>query len=185
MNDNFIFTSKESEHLAGLKKLYLSNNEIKSIRNRRKVDGQVRVNLETLDLQHNKIESLEGIESQTELSELYLNCNKIKQIHQLKLFGKPESVGLWNQIESIEGVEIFKKISVLDLKSNQLKRIEMLANLPNLNYSLTNNQIESIDTIENMTSLKYLDLNSNKINLIDCLRNLPKLNYLILSRDTN
>jgi hypothetical protein len=122
-------------------------------------------NLNQLDLRRNKIKELKGLE----------NCQSLK-LQSLYLSG--------NQIDEIKGLKLLTSLESLDLRSNRIKEIKDLDSLINLQeLYLSGNQITEIKGLETLIHLKELDLRRNKISEIKGLENLLNLHTLDLSRN--
>jgi len=96
------------------------------------------IELNDLDLSHNKIKNLNGLENLVNLRILRLSSNQISEISGLERLVNLEELYLnENQIKEINGLENLTNLRVLDLSYNEItddKAIEELkANLPNLN----------------------------------------------------
>jgi len=96
------------------------------------------IELNDLDLSHNKIKNFNGLENLVNLRILRLSSNQISEISGLEHLVNLEELYLdENQIKEINGLENLTNLRVLDLSYNEItddKAIEELkANLPNLN----------------------------------------------------
>ncbi|MBB1523111.1 MAG: leucine-rich repeat domain-containing protein, partial [Clostridiales bacterium] len=103
---------------------------------------------------------LTGLEKAINLTQLYLNNNKIENVEPLK--------GLTN-------------LTYLDLEKNKIENIEPLKELTNLrDLYLNNNKIENVEPLRGLTNLVELTLYNNKIDNIDSIRNLNNLKILVM-----
>uniref|UniRef100_A0A8C6MN69 Dynein regulatory complex subunit 3 n=1 Tax=Nothobranchius furzeri TaxID=105023 RepID=A0A8C6MN69_NOTFU len=89
-----------------------------------------------LDLFHNLIEKIEGLDSLYNLTWLNLSYNKITKI---------------------EGLDGLKKLEVLNLSNNNISRLENMDALQNLSHFLVaNNLIKDLDNVLYLTRMKKL-----------------------------
>ena len=117
-----------------------------------------------LNLSGNKITKIEGLDSLTNLTELYLSKNQISHIESLDRLTNLTKLYLFsNQISHIKGLDRLTNLIVLSLSYNQISRIEGLDRLKKLTalylYSNQISRIEGLNVIP--SSLKYLGINDN------------------------
>ncbi|XP_062895361.1 leucine-rich repeat-containing protein 23 [Mobula hypostoma] len=134
----------------------------------RDTEGIAHPLLETLNLNHNHIQAVSG-----------LNPEKLTSLHTLELRG--------NQLESTLGINL-PHLRRLYLAGNNIVSLEGLESLVGLQtLHLRENQIEKLDGFsERMASLQYLNLRGNQIidvQQLKSLRCLPKLRALILAEN--
>ncbi|KGN89867.1 hypothetical protein HR15_03680 [Porphyromonas gulae] len=163
--------------------------------------------LKSLDLSHNRISKLEGLERLTSLAELYLLDNQISKLEGLdhltsltrldlrgnqiaKLEGLDSLTSLTglnlmrNQIIKLEGLERLTSLTELDLSGNQIAKLEGLDSLTSLTeLYLWGNQISKLEGLDSLTSLTRLDLSDNQIAKLEGLDSLTSLTGLYLKRN--
>ncbi|KAH6602000.1 hypothetical protein BASA61_001552 [Batrachochytrium salamandrivorans] len=145
-------------HEHQLRVLNLQGNLISRIEN---IDVLTR--LVSLNLCHNQIEGISGIDGLINLRALMLGCNRIRKI---------------------EGLEKLVKLDLLDLHSNQIAIIEnmdMIVDLRVLN--LEDNLIETVPTLTKLNALEELNLKRNKICAFSNNDHLENLHRLFLSEN--
>ncbi|MBB1523065.1 MAG: leucine-rich repeat domain-containing protein, partial [Clostridiales bacterium] len=140
------------------------------------------INLTKLYLENNKIKNIESLKGLNKLTELSLQNNNIENVEPLKDLNKLTNLYLSNnEINNIEGLRNLTNLTYLTLENNKVENLEGLNSLTNLEeLYLDNNKIENLDPLKGITSLTYLFLNRNKINNIEGLTNLTNLTYLSL-----
>ena len=140
------------------------------------------INLTELYLNSNKVENIEPLRGLTNLTILSLNGNEVENIEPLRGLTNLIFVSLdSNKIENIESLRELTNLTDLRLNSNRIENIESLRGLTSLNYLyLYNNKIENIDPLEDLIDLYELDLEENKITNIEVLTGLTSLNKLNL-----
>ena len=113
--------------------------------------------LQRLDMQHNRIERINGLDNLIYLKEINLNSNCLKTIDCLLGLNNLETLRISsNDIWDINGIENLRKLKILDLSRNHIKEI---------------------DGIENLSSLQVLDLSHNNLTSIDKLRRIARHNH--------
>ena len=167
----------EISELIWLKELDLSHNQIS------KIEGlDSLVNLSTLILGSNQISKIEGLYTLVNLSELYLSTNKISKIEGLyTLVNLSELYLSSNKISKIEGLHTLINLLKLELSDNQISKIEgldMLVSLSELYLFL--NQISKIEGLDSLVNLSKLYLASNQISKTEGLDSLKELYVLHL-----
>lgn len=111
------------------------------------------------------IENIQGLELATNLEDLDLSGNRIRD-------GSP--------------LQSLIKLKKLDLHWCNLEKIDFLSNLINIQWlNLRDNSIFSIKSLENLTNLHHLFLSENIIIDLSPLRNLSKLETLHLGTYTD
>jgi Leucine-rich repeat (LRR) protein len=178
--------------LKKVKKLLLSNNQIKRLKSQTFIGLD---NMETLDLQKNKIMDLEinTFKHLTNLKSLNLSHNKLYNL----------TSGVFNDLFVLTGLDLSsnlltklgskfipKSVKVLNLGSNNLNNIrsnyfDYLTNVETLN--LASNQISAIEgkSFDSLLHLKRLYLTDNCLMRIDkkIFHNLKSLEYLHLDQN--
>lgn len=116
-------------NIKSLKELNLKNN--KKITN--VVDMSKLNNLTILDLQDNKIQSLNGMQSLENIEKLRLSNNNIESINELKQYVNIKELTLANNsISDMTAVLNMKKLEELDLSGNEIENIISLKKLEKL-----------------------------------------------------
>ncbi len=108
---------------------------------------------------------VEGLENFTELTDLHLNGNNIKEITGLDKLVNLRNLYLnANKIEWISGLENLSKLERLYLSGNNIQEIEGLENLTNLRILLLNdNKISNIRGMENLAALQHFEIINNPV----------------------
>ena len=149
------------------------------------------INLKSLWLDNNALDSISGLDNQTLLTNLYLNNNMISDITGLESLINLKILNLaHNYIRSIQGIDKCP-LPTLDLEGNRLKMatdIEQIVLCPSIKaLNLANNQIDDqniLTILEKLTKLKFLRLDGNPVirKIQNYRRTLiikfPKLRYL-------
>ncbi|ROT46888.1 leucine-rich repeat domain-containing protein [Candidatus Cardinium hertigii] len=162
-------------------------------------------NLRHLNLNHNQLTTITGLENLTQLRWLYLIGNRLRAITGLKKLTQLKYLNLGNnqltditelknlthlkslylnhnQLTAITGLENLTQLLELDISNNELTAIAGLKNLTQLKcLYLNHNQLTAIAGLENLTQLQKLYLNSNRLTDITGLEDLRQLEYLVLS----
>ena len=141
-----------------LRLISLQHNSIKRIQH---LDTTFR--LVFLDLYHNRLEQITGVESLTNLRVLMLGKNRIKRI---------------------EGLQRCCRLSVLDLHGNRITQINGLDNLAELKIlNLAGNQIRKICNLQGLVSLEELNIRRNRIRNLSGLDNVSLLKLFISNNE--
>ncbi|MFU0823638.1 leucine-rich repeat domain-containing protein [Clostridium sp.] len=119
----------------------------------------------SMDLNHNNIEDLEGIQYCVNLKKINLSYNKISNIDNLRNLKKLEEINLFNNnIEDISALSNLSKLKKIDLAKNRIKDVTPLGSLKNLQeLDLYSNHIENIEVLSQLKKLTFLDVSRNKI----------------------
>jgi Leucine-rich repeat (LRR) protein len=136
-----------------------------------------------LHLEGKNLDSLEGIEYFTNLTELYCSNNQLRDISSLGKLPKLEVLYLDNnKISDISGLQDLANIKEINLNVNEIIDIHSLAGLSNLRaLYLDVNKINDISSLAGLSNLEVLEAYQNDISDIECLKNLTKLNFLVIS----
>jgi hypothetical protein len=118
-----------------------------------------------LNLTNNNITSLDGIELDNNLQELYLGYNKIKETGGLSSLTNLQVLYLHNnQIKEIGALSALTNLEQLYLDCNQIKEVGTLSSLTNLYLlDLFHNQIKEIGGLSSLTNLQYIHLGDNQM----------------------
>ncbi|VDK78433.1 unnamed protein product [Dibothriocephalus latus] len=121
--------------------------------------------LVVLDLSHNDIESMNGVERLSNLQALSLSANCIKVMADMRSLRKLQFLDLKrNKISRIEGVAEHPSLRVLCLSENRLSRLSGVTNMPHLvELDLRENQIQMLDPLYGMDQLRRVFLSHNRI----------------------
>nr|VZI34083.1 unnamed protein product [Spirometra erinaceieuropaei] len=121
--------------------------------------------LVVLDLSHNDIESMDGLERLSNLEALSLSANCIKVMSDVRGLTKLQFLDLKrNKISRIEGVSEHPSLRVLCLSENRLTRLSGVTNMPYLReIDLRENQIQTLDPLFGMDRLRRVFLSNNRI----------------------
>lgn len=136
----------------------------------------------TLDLSKCNITSLEGMQSCTELSHLYLNNNRITDISPLLTLNKLRYLDVSNNnITKLYRIPPYLKH--LDLSGNAITDIDAL-NLTDtiVHLDIAKNKITNIKPISGYKILRYLNVKNNQITNLNIL---PKRKYARLFTSGN
>jgi hypothetical protein len=139
--------------------------------------------LKLLNLQHNHIRSLQGIQILTRLVFLDLYDNSISDMNPLRNLKSLRVLMLGkNNVEKISGLEDMTKLDVLDIHSNRLTSVEGISHSESLRVlNLAGNFITRIDKMAEMENLTELNLRRNEILSVTSLEHLHFLQRVYLS----
>ncbi|MGC7139061.1 leucine-rich repeat domain-containing protein [Listeria ivanovii] len=126
--------------------------------------------------------SIDGLQYFTNLKELYLSRNHIRDLTPLKDLTNLAILCLdKNRLENLNGIPSNKLVR-LSLEDNELTQVDALANLTQLEtLFISKNQLKNIDALANLTNLKTLDLNRNELEDLSPLARLENLTSLDLA----
>ena len=149
--------------------------------------------LESLDGRKLGIKSLSGLETATNLQELFLDSNEISDITPLAYLTQLQELSLdsneisditplaYRILRIIDGLETATNLQALFLNSNKISDITPLAVLDSLQaLELNSNKISDLRPLAYLDKLIHLELNSNEISDITPLAHLDKLQRLYL-----
>ena len=141
------------------------------------------INLTNLFLESNKIENIEPLKGLTSLTSLNLSSNKVENIEPLRGLTNLGYLQLSdNKIENVEPLKGLTSLTSLTLSRNKIENVEPLKGLTSLtSLTLSRNKIENVEPLKGLTSLTSLSLFSNKIENIEPLKGLTNLGHLQLS----
>ncbi len=137
----------------------------------------------TLDLSNSSIESIDGLQGCTSITELYINDNKILSLDSLSMLNKITVLIADNN--NISNVDLLPStLTYLNVSKNNLTDMECVQYINNLEYLFADeNDISDIDCLENKSKLKSLSLSDNSISDISVLSGCTGLTYLNLSHN--
>jgi Leucine-rich repeat (LRR) protein len=170
----------DSSGLLSAGEIYMPLNSFHKIRN----DWASTV--EVLQLNHQKLASLNGIEVLPNLRKASFIGNVIMEITSVNQCRNLEELSLEdNLLTRIQNLQTLTNLKKLDLGRNFIKKVEGLQNLDCLTQlSLEDNLINSMSGIEVLSSIMELYIGNNKLeNLkeVALLKDLPKLIILDIS----
>ncbi|PEF44623.1 hypothetical protein CON22_20790 [Bacillus cereus] len=141
--------------------------------------------LTSLDIQHDRVLLLEGLQYATSLTSLKLNSNEISDISPLSGLTNLEDLFLsYNEIRDISPLSGLTNLKYLKLDSNEIRDVSPLSGLTNLEYlRLNSNEIRDISPLSRLTRLYHLALDSNEISDVSPLPGLQNLRSLQLSKN--
>ena len=159
----------------GLRLLSLQHNFIKRIHNLDFISRLV-----FLDLYHNRLDHIAGLEPLSNLRVLMLGKNRIRKIECLTDCPKLSVLDLHgNRISSIVGLEKLTELKVLNLASNLIRKVAGLQNLSLLEeLNLRRNRIRTTTGLESVSSLQKLYMSNNEIQGLSSMSNLERLTKL-------
>lgn len=139
--------------------------------------------LTKLNLGHNRLTEIKGLEKLTQITDLILSNNQLKEIKGLENLNQLIYLGLGgNQLKEIKNLEKLTRLTCLNLYDNQLKEIKGLEKLTQLKeLYLHNNRLAEMKGLETLTQLKRLTLSDNLLNEIKNLEKLNQLTFLSLN----
>eukprot|EP00667_Euglena_gracilis_P007458 EG_transcript_7533 len=139
--------------------------------------------VKSLDLSHNELKQLNGLQPFSSLTHLDLRNNKLCVLQGLPLSLQRLNVA-HNQLTSLDGLAALPFLQELDATDNKLTSVTGLPRAAPLKaLRLANNRLPSCQGLEPLGQLESLDLDSNYISLFDDVRplmNLPALRSLVL-----
>ena len=150
----------------GLQVLYLSRNIIQNIR---RGTFYHLIQIRELDLSHNKVRSMEGLSTLTQLKTLHLSHNELHYLDPIWLesFHNLESLDLSNNALTQMDEEPFQNLfylQQLDISSNKISRLTIMGGLESLNVLLAQDNILSdLSFVSRLRQLKYLDVSHNVV----------------------
>ena len=139
--------------------------------------------LDRLDAALQGISDLTGLESTSNLKELYLDNNNITDVSALSGLTNLRQLNLsWNNISDISALSGLTNLTQLSLYSNNISDISALSGLTNLTQlSLSWNNITDISALSGLTNLYSLWLPDNNITDVSALSGLTNLTQLSLN----
>ncbi|BFZ17225.1 hypothetical protein BsWGS_20264 [Bradybaena similaris] len=146
--------------LCSLKKLQclrLDNNQISKLEIPELVSC---ANITSLDVSHNRLETLAPLSYLPNLGELFASGNRLKKTDDLTKC---------------------KKLQEVDLSRNQISDLSGLANLPNLQIlDVSHNRIKTLNSVIKLRALEELNINNNDVEELSCVGSLfPSLQVLL------
>ena len=143
--------------------------------------------LKVLEVSDASVTDLSGLEFCTNLMELYLHRNKIKNISPLSSLTRLTTLYLWgNKIEDISAVSNLKGLTYLNLGGNFVGDIQVLEKLTNLTRLVVEENLilKDISPLSKLTKLNFLALGKNQIEDLSPITKLTKISNLWLSNNS-
>ncbi len=179
INKNNVLISNGSDNHENIQVTIKDKNLEKKIRtilgiSNKQLTSQDMKKIVSIDLNHNNIESLEGIEYCSNLKNINLTSNKVKSIEPLRNLEKIEFMNLHdNNIQDISALKELVKLKELDLSNNYIENVDSLSDLQNLKkLDLYHNNIADISSLGNLTNLEFVDVSHNKIQSLAQIKNI-------------
>jgi Leucine-rich repeat (LRR) protein len=138
------------------------------------------VNLEDLNVAHNRIQDLNPLLHLRKLIRLDLGFNDIERVTAL-----PRALHIdlnHNRLGEIDWVKSTPSVRTILLEYNRIEDLTPLSELEWLvELRVSGNRIERLDGLQHATRLEFLDASSNRINSVEELRALSQLTMLQLA----
>ncbi|MDD9975728.1 MAG: leucine-rich repeat domain-containing protein, partial [Candidatus Poribacteria bacterium] len=133
--------------------------------------------LESLNVDDRKITNIAGLEYATQLRELFMGRNQIKNYDRLAELPNLTTLYLWtNNISDLSVLPILPKLEFLDLNWNHIRDVGRLAGFTNLTtLMLRDNKINDVSPLTGLVNLEVLHLKGNPIQDTSVLASLTKL----------
>ncbi|KAK3006798.1 hypothetical protein RJ639_015759 [Escallonia herrerae] len=148
-----------------LKELYVSKNEVSKIE-----EIEHFHELQILELGSNRLRVMENMQSLTNLQELWLGRNRIREINLCGLKCIKKISLQSNRLTTISGLEECIAVEELYLSHNGISKMEGLSTLVNLRVlDVSANKLTAVNGIENLNQLEDLWLNDNQISSLEGL----------------
>ncbi|MEN6426481.1 MAG: leucine-rich repeat domain-containing protein [Phycisphaerales bacterium] len=130
-----------------------------------------------------QIESLVGIEYATNLRDLYLRYNRIRDLSPLAGLTNLETLILHRTwLDSLSPLSGLTRLSCLDLNTTHISDISALSGLYELTkLDLRNNEVSDISALSGLANLDELVLERNQVTDVSALLGLTCLSYLNLA----
>lgn len=156
--DGFVsYDLDESQRIVGLHLFHLGIKDITPIVGL--------LDLELLDIRHNKIEDISPIIHLSNLTHLFFGENPIIDISPIKQLKKLIKLSCFNSnIDSIQFIEGFEKLEFLDVSNNRIDNIDILSSMTNLkSVVLDRNFIKEIPSLSQLKKLSYFSIETNLV----------------------
>ena len=139
-----------------------------------------------LDLSNEGLTDIRDLSKFTELTKLYLNFNRIKDVEPLRALIKLKELRIHSNYEHLSDIDALRDLTDLEIlyvHANSISRIDALKNLTKLKtLALGYNRISNIEVLSGLRNLEVLYIQHNSITDISALRALP-LKNLCLQRN--
>ena len=133
--------------------------------------------LESLNVDDRKIANIAGLEYATQLRELFMGRNQIKNYDRLAELPNLTTLYLWtNNISDLSVLPLLPKLELLDLNWNHIRDVSRLTEFTNLTtLMLKGNKISDVSPLTGLVNLEVLHLKGNPIQDTSVLASLTKL----------
>ena len=133
--------------------------------------------LGSLNVDDRKITNIAGLEYATQLRELFMGRNQIKNYDRLAELPNLTTLYLWtNNISDLSVLPLLPKLEFLDLNWNHIRDVSRLAGFTNLTtLMLRGNKISDVSPLTGLVNLEVLYLEGNPIQDTSVLASLTKL----------
>ena len=133
--------------------------------------------LGSLNVDDRKIANIAGLEYATQLRELFMGRNQIKNYDRLAELPNLTTLYLWaNNISDLSVLPLLPKLELLDLNWNHIRDVSRLARFTNLTtLMLKGNKIIDVSPLTELVNLEVLHLKGNPIQDTSVLASLTKL----------
>lgn len=190
VNKNNVIASEQSGSNKNVQITIKDENLEKKIRTilgvyKRNLTSQDMEKIVSIDLNHNDIQTLEGIEYCVNLKNINLTSNNVKDIEPLKDLTKLEYINLHdNDVEDISALENLVKLKEIDLSSNNIKDIRSLKNLNELKrVDIYHNKVDDVSVLKNLENLEFVDVSQNRIKDIEQIKSIKSKKILDWGND--
>ena len=142
------------------------------------------VNLRTLEIDHNKIESLpKNICNLQKLEMLTFSYNNVVDLKPLILLTNLSTLAFTNnQVEDISPIKNMTKMSIINFSENNIRDISAIENFSELkSLGANDNKIEILPDFKNFGKLQYIYLDFNNISSLPNLKGLNSLDEMWLA----
>lgn len=145
--------------------------------------GGLRATLLSLNMDHNRVESLAWVEDVPRLESLSVSHNRIDAIARLAVLEGLRTLRLGsNDIADIGSLRGLTRLEILNLENNRISDVEPLGSLTMLRVlEIGGNRIPEIGALRFLEQVQELDLSGNPMTRIDALGEIRTLNRLDLS----
>ena len=141
--------------------------------------------MDTLNLENNNITDISVLSGMTEMNYLDLSNNKISDISPLSGLTKMDTLYLGNNnISDISALSGMTDLYTLWLEGNNISNIDALSGMINLSYlKASNNNISDISALSQLINIESITLSSNNISDISALSGLSILRSVSLTNN--
>jgi len=132
--------------------------------------------LESLELNHNRIEVLAALDSLTRLRYLSLYDNAVSDLGDLAGLTSLESIEIGeNRISRLDEISSLTELRNINARGNRIRDLESVSDMPSLRYlAVSRNRLDYLDGIEGAISLRSIDFSDN-----DFIADLSPLSQLV------
>lgn len=165
--------------LTTLEALEMENTHLKEV-----APIELLVNLNTLEIDHNKIESLpKNIGNLQKLELLTFSYNNVKELNPLISLTNLKSLAFTNnQVEDISPLKNMTKMTIINFSQNNVKDISAIENLSELeSLGVDTNKIERLPDFHLLGKLQYIYLSFNNISDLPNMKGLDSLDEMKLA----